>query len=149
MMIRMAIAGGFDPLHQGHLDHIRKAMDLCDTLLVFVASDDQLVRKKGCDNVNIPYEGRREIVELVATGIRGSEDCRCQHIDTFESVDTDGSVASLIRSERPDYLAKGGDRTPDNMPQVEIEACKSVGCTIIYGVGDLLNASSKMGNKKG
>ena len=144
----MAIAGGFDPLHEGHLDHIRKAMDLCDILLIFIASDNQLRNKKGHEP-NIPYEGRREIVELVAWGIGERGGRRCTDIATFESTDLDGSVTSLIRSEVPNYFAKGGDRTPDNMPQVEIDACKNVGCTIIYGVGDLLNASSKMGDKKG
>lgn len=141
--IKTAIAGGFDPLHEGHVDHIEKAMDLCDVLLIFIASDGQIERKKG-HRANIKYEGRREIVELVAWGIMGRDKCRCTEVRVSESRDQDLSIASSILSLVPDYLAKGGDRTPDNMPQVEIDACKEVGCTIIYGVGDLLNASSTM-----
>jgi len=146
-LVRLAIAGGFDPLHEGHVDHIRKAMDLCDELLIFVASDQQLIRKKG--DVNILCRGRREIVELVAFGVKEKYSSRCGFILLYESFDEDGSVSSLIMSLRPNYFAKGGDRTPENMPRVEIEACKKVGCTIIYGVGDLLNSSSKMNTRKG
>jgi len=59
-------------------------------------------------------------------------------------IDKDGSSVETLRFYKPDIWAKGSDRTPDNMLQSEIDVCKEIGCKIVYGVGDKLNASSKM-----
>ena len=36
---------------------------------------------------------------------------------------------------KPDILAKGGDRIPGSMPEVELKVCKELGCKIVYNVG--------------
>lgn len=134
----VAIAGGFDPLHEGHLDHIKKAAALGDVLLVFVQSDEALVRKKGYRA--LPQETRLELVSLLlkGLGVKGA---------AIASLDQDGTVADTLRYYRPAVFAKGGDRTPDNMPASELEACAEIGCEIRYGIGDLLNSSSDIGRK--
>lgn len=63
------------------------------------------------------------------------------------SVDDDGTVTRTLLRVRPKIFAKGGDRTGSNMPLGEIEACKSVMCEIIYGVGALLNSSSSINDR--
>jgi len=40
-----------------------------------------------------------------------------------------------LRKVKPHIFAKGGDRTPENMPTSEVELCKRLGIKIIYGVG--------------
>ena len=129
------VAGKFDPLHDGHIEHIRLASKLADYTLVSVQSDESVKNTKGL--VNIPLWARI----ATASGI-----LKHYQIEggVVSSEDEDGlSVLSLMRF-KPDIFAKGGDRTPDNMPQEETEVCKELGIEIIYGVGRQLNASSKM-----
>jgi len=52
-----------------------------------------------------------------------------------------------LRAICPDVYAKGGDRTPDNMPVNEIEACAEIGCEIVYGVGEKIQSSSELVRK--
>lgn len=127
--IKVAIAGGFDPLHKGHLHHIKKARELGDTLIVILGTDEMLINKKGYAFMNL--ENRLQIV----SSIKGVD-------EVVIAVDTDGSCAETLRELKPDIFAKGGDRTPDNMNLKEIEVCQNIGCKIIYGVGDLLDSSS-------
>ncbi len=53
-------AGVFDLFHIGHLNLLKNAKGLCDSLVVGVTVDD-LVRYKGKDAV-VPFEDRAEIV---------------------------------------------------------------------------------------
>ena len=39
--------GGFDPIHTGHLEYLKKAKELGDILVVGINSDNWLMRKKG------------------------------------------------------------------------------------------------------
>jgi cytidyltransferase-like protein len=128
------VCGKFDPLHQGHIEHIIKASKL-GFLLVVTHSDIVIAKQKGY--CAIPFEYRKMILEglLLKLNIKGV---------VILPYDTDGTVSETIRRVRPDILAKGGDRTPDNMPQSELDACNEVGCEIIYGVGETLNSSSRI-----
>jgi len=40
-----------------------------------------------------------------------------------------------VQIVKPNIFAKGGDRTPDNMPKSEVELCEKLGIKIVYGVG--------------
>jgi len=124
-----------DPFHDGHLDHLKKAMELGDYLIVLVSNDQDMIRKKG--KCNIPLASRMEIVELILKGLGFPG-------EVIETIDKDGTQAETLRMVRPDKFVKGGDRTPDNMPQNELDACQEIGCKIVYGVGEQLNQSSKM-----
>ena len=135
MTIKVAIAGGFDPFHDGHLQHMEEAMKLGDYLIVLVSNDEDMIRKKG--KCNIPLQARIRIVQLILKGLGFPG-------EVLATVDEDGTQAKTLKVVRPDILAKGGDRTPGNMPQNEIEACKEIGCRIVYGVGKQLNRSSGM-----
>ena len=137
-MRTVMVAGKFDPLHDGHIHHIKEAAKLGDYLYVVTHSDDVLRRIKG--RVNIPYWARADIAKgvLKQYGIAGGVFC---------SVDDDGTVIKTLEYLKPSIFAKGGDRTPDNMPFAEIEVCKRIECELVYGIGDLINSSSKiMGN---
>lgn len=135
MTIKVAIAGGFDPFHDGHLNHIEQAMKLGDCLIVLVSNDEDMIRKKG--KCNIPLQARIRIVQLILRGLEFPGEV----VATF---DKDGTQAETLRVIRPNIFAKGGDRTLDNMPQNEIDACREIGCKIVYGVGEQVNQSSKM-----
>ena len=128
------ITGGFDPLHSGHLSYIKAARELGDILIVGVNSDEWLVRKKG--RSFMPCSERAAIV----ASIHGVE-----WAWTFD--DSDGSakhVIELARSQMPDakiIFANGGDRTPENIPEMDIQ---DDNLEFVFGVGgtDKANSSS-------
>lgn len=128
--MNVVVAGGFDPIHKGHIDHIRKAAELGD-LTVIVQPDAAMVKKKGY--CFMPLEDRIAILE----SIRWVK-------DVVVAIDDDGTVTRTLRFLQPDFFAKGGDRTPQNMPNDEVGACYHIGCRIVYGVGDTLNSSSEI-----
>ena len=133
-MIRVAVAGGFDPFHVGHLDHLQEAKKLGDYLIVLVSNDNDMVRKKGY--CLMPLEERIEILRAL----------RCVD-EVVATIDEDGTQAKTLQLIKPDIFAKGGDRTPDNMPQEEIDACSQIGCQLVYGIEGRLVSSSKIIDK--
>lgn len=121
-MIIVAVSGGFDPIHIGHLRSILEARELGDSVMVILTRDDQLITKKGY--VFMTYHERKEIL------------MRIHGVDmVLPNIDLDLSSTQSLERYGPDIFAKGGDRTEDNMPQTEKEICQKIGCKIIYGVG--------------
>ncbi len=131
----VAVAGGFDPIHPGHIDHLRKASQLAGqggTLVVILARDDQLIQKKG-----FTFYRRYADRELIVAAIRGVKRVE-------QNIDQDTTCAKTLEAIKPDIFAKGGDRIPSNMPASELEVCQRLGIEIKYGVGDLLSSSSEL-----
>jgi cytidyltransferase-like protein len=118
----VAVSGGFDPVHIGHLRSIMEARELGDSIMVILTRDDQLIRKKGY--VFMPYHERKEILMRI-----GGVDI------VLPNIDPDLSSTKSLERYSPDIFAKGGDRTEDNMPQSEKDACEKIGCKIVYGIG--------------
>ena len=136
--MRIAIAGGFDPIHAGHISHIveaRKLVGQGGTLYVILARDDQLVKKKG----RTFYKNYSER-EAIISNIKGVK-------IVVKNIDEDTTCAKTLAFIKPDVFAKGGDRTPDNMPKAEIDTCNELGIRIVYGVGRLLNSSTELTRK--
>jgi cytidyltransferase-like protein len=118
----VAVCGGFDPIHVGHIRHFRDAKKLGDILVVMLNDDDWLAKKKGY--VFMPFEERKEIVESI------------RYVDkVMRVIDTNGSVAKTLEQLKPDVFAKGGDRKIDNIPKSEIDVCRRLGIKIVFGVG--------------
>ena len=128
------VTGGFDPIHSGHIAYLQAAAALGDVLCVGVNSDAWLTRKKG--KAFLPFEERKEIV-LALKGV--------DMVVRFD--DSDGSARDCIRLVRlihpHDHLifANGGDRTKDNIPEMDIE---DHDISFVFGVGgeDKKNSSS-------
>lgn len=132
--MKVAVAGGFDCLHIGHLRHMKKAKALGNYLVVIVSTDADMVKKKGY--CFMPLEERMELIENYPFVN-----------EVVASIDKDGTVADTLRWLKPDIFAKGGDRVPDNIPQNEIDVCQEIGCKVVYGVGDKLQSSSDLVRK--
>ena len=127
----VAVCGGFDPFHLGHLEHLRKAKELGEMLVVILNPDDDVIKKRGV--VFMPMGQRYEILKAI------------KYVDeVIIAIDGDGTVAKTLLWLKPNILAKGGDRTSSNMPRNEIEACKKIGCEIVYKVGDQLESSTSI-----
>ena len=56
----VAVSGGFDPIHVGHIRMIKAAASMGDGVVVIANSDNWLIRKKGY--AFMPYEQRQEIL---------------------------------------------------------------------------------------
>ena len=119
----VATGGGFDPLHEGHIRLFKEAKQLGDVLIVMLNSDEQLIKKKGKTFYPSQQE-RKEIIESI------------KYVDkVIIDPGKDVTCEEALRLIKPDILAKGGDRTPGNMAEIEINVCKELGCKIVYGVG--------------
>jgi len=126
---RVAVSGGFDPLHSVHLDHMMEAKRLGDWLIVIVNTDEFLIRKKGF--FVLPLLERLRIIE------------EYPFVDqTVVCIDRDQTVAETLRLVKPDIFAKGGDRLSSHMPKKELDACKEIGCKVVYGVDRGVRRSS-------
>lgn len=130
-MKRIVVSGGFDPIHAGHVAHIEKAKRHGDHLTVIVSSDEQLIKKKGY--CFLPLEHRLAIIKALR-----SVD------EVIVCYDDDGTCTTALKMLRPDVFCKGGDRTPNNMPQSEIDICQEIGCQIVYGVGEKVASSQDL-----
>ncbi|MGI8477469.1 MAG: D-glycero-beta-D-manno-heptose 1-phosphate adenylyltransferase, partial [Thermomicrobiales bacterium] len=107
--------GVFDILHAGHVQILRRAKALGDVLVVGINSDASTRRLKG--NAR-PINHERDRLALVAA--LESVD----HAIIFEEDDP----AELIRALRPHVHVKGGDYTPETLP--EADAAREVGARI-------------------
>lgn len=135
--IMVAVSGGFDPIHSGHIDYLRKAalLGYPKRVVVILNSDRFLRNKKGREFMS--FKERKKILESV------------KYVDSvFESIDKDQTVAASLAKLKPDIFAKGGDRTRKNLPEDEINVCKKYGIKIVFGVGGKKTQSSSWLLKK-
>lgn len=127
------ITGGFDPIHSGHIAYINAAAKL-GRVVVGVNSDKWLIGKKGA--AFMPLEERMTIIMNLKTVMA---------VVKFD--DSDGSAKDAIRCTREMFpknhiiFANGGDRTSDNIPEMDIE---DDNVEFVFGVGgeDKKNSSS-------
>ncbi len=115
----IAVSGGFDPIHVGHVRMIRDAANL-GNVIVIANSDDWLMRKKGY--IFMPWKERAEILK----NIKGV-------IEVYEAKDADNSVCESLQILRPDVFANGGDRKTNNTPEMDV--CNELQIEMVWNVG--------------
>jgi len=120
----VAVSGGFDPIHVGHIRLMQEAKKLGDKLVVILNNDNWLRKKKGF--VFMPQEERVEMIKSLAPV---DEVMLSFHGENFE----DRSVCSELKALRPQIFVNGGDRTHDNIPEVPV--CDEIGCEMVFGIG--------------
>lgn len=101
--------GAFDVLHPGHLGYLREARGLGDLLVVGVNTDDSVTRLKG--------PGR----PLVAEEDRGEMLAALEPVDLVVLF-PEPRADDLIRRVRPDVYVKGGDYSPESLPEADTAA---------------------------
>lgn len=84
------VSGGFDPIHEGHIEMIKQSAANSDGVIVLANSDAWLCRKKGKNFHNI--KTRLAILE----NLKGV-------IDVLEFDDSDNSASDGIRKARAKY----------------------------------------------
>lgn len=122
--------GGFDPIHSGHIEYLKAAKQLGDTLIVGLNSDAWLARKKGV--AFMPWAERYAVVSKI------------KYVDQVRYWnDDDGSAIQLLEDIKhgfPDaeiIFANGGDRTATNIPEMSV-----TGVEFAFGVGGENKANS-------
>ena len=115
----IAISGGFDPVHIGHLNMITDAAEN-GSVIVILNSDLWLEQKKGY--VFMPFEERKAILEAFSD---------VHHVIDVD--DSDGTVCAALDQLRPCYFGNGGDRVSDNVPEVKF--CKKYGIGLRWNLG--------------
>ena len=115
----VAVSGGFDPVHWGHVKMIADASRHAP-VMVIVNSDEWLKRKKGY--VFMPWRERAYILG----NIKG--------VSVVTAVDDrDDTVCEALKRHRPTYFANGGDRKQENTPEMEL--CEDLGIQMLWNVG--------------
>ena len=126
------VTGGFDPLHSGHIEYFEAAKLLGDILIVGLNSDEWLARKKGKSFMHI-YER-----EKIVSSLKVVDKVVCYP-------DADNSSKNTItgvRSMYPDstiIFANGGDRTVNNIPEMDIV---DDNIEFVFGVGGVNKTNS-------
>lgn len=115
----IAVSGGFDPVHIGHVRMIQEAAEHGD-VWVIINSDSWLLRKKGY--IFMPWEERAEIMSAIKGVTKVS---RVQ--------DGDGTVCEALQRLQPDAFANGGDRKTSNTPEMDI--CEQLGIELLWNIG--------------
>ncbi len=126
------VTGGFDPLHSGHIEYFNAAKSLGDILVVGVNSDNWLTRKKG--RPFMPIAERTTVIQNIKS---------VDHCLLFN--DDDGTAIEAIKNVKSIYpgcsivFANGGDRTPENIPEMVFNDVE-----FVFGIGgtDKKNSSS-------
>lgn len=115
----IAVSGGFDPVHIGHVQMIEAASKLGD-VLVIVNSDDWLERKKGF--AFMPWDEKAYIMSQFKGVVQVT------NVD-----DSDGTVCEALRRHKPDAFANGGDRKDNNTPEMDV--CEELGIEMLWNIG--------------
>lgn len=132
-------SGGFDPLHDGHIEYLRMANELFENErhICIVNTDEFLKKKKGY--VFMDIDKRLAIMR----------ELKCID-DVVVSVDEDMTVCKTIETiakcNKKHYdkivFAKGGDRFAEEIPESNV--CNKYGIEIVDGLGEKITSSSKL-----
>lgn len=124
----IALSGGFDFPHVGHLRMINDASKF-GKVVILLNSDAWLIRKKGYKVMS--FEERKELLE-------GFANVYC----VLPAADSDDTVCESLKNLKGliHYFGNGGDRKADNTPEALV--CGQEGIKIIYGLGGNKIASS-------
>src|SRR6185436_7677094 len=131
--IVVAVSGGFDPVHIGHIEMFERAKKLGDVLVVILNNDNWLEAKKGY--VFMRQAERKKILESLRPVDRVM-------YTKHPKNPKDMSVTKELIALKPDIFANGGDRKSHNTP--EDDACEKYGIRRAYNLGEKIQSSSEL-----
>jgi cytidyltransferase-like protein len=134
------VSGYFNPIHKGHIEYFQNAKTKGNELFVIVNSDFQRALKGSKE-----FQDENERLYIVES---------LRLVDkSFLSIDKDRTVVESIKmifnqfgTEYQLAFANGGDQNNNSIPEVPI--CNDLGIELIDGLGDKIQSSSWLLNKK-
>ena len=134
------VSGYFNPIHKGHIELFHNAKSKGDKLFVIVNNDVQRELKGSkefmLEDERILIVSQFKIVDEVFLSIDKDSTVR-------ESIQ---EIYSIYNSNCELYFANGGDQNNNTIPEVKI--CKELNIRLIDGLGDKIQSSSWLLNKK-
>ena len=128
----VAVSGGFDPIHPGHVRLFKHARSLGDRLVVILNNDNWLMKKKNF--VFMDEKQRKEVLK----GIRYVDEVI---VSKHPRNPSDMSVCRELSSLKPHVFANGGDRDRKDANKSssslnpEQLLCKKLGIAMAFNVG--------------
>jgi D-beta-D-heptose 7-phosphate kinase/D-beta-D-heptose 1-phosphate adenosyltransferase len=129
--IVVAVSGGFDPIHIGHVRMFQEAKRLGDELVVILNNDNWFSIKGRA--LFMPGKERKEIIEALKPVDRVILSKHRKSKKVFDRNTREYSVCRELEELKPDIFVNGGDRFRDDVP--EVETCKRIGCKMVFNVG--------------
>ncbi len=133
--IVVAVSGGFDPIHIGHIRMFERARALGDELVVILNNDNWLRAKK--QHIFMPQEERKEVLESLRPVDRVILTKHGKHPKGPQEM----SVSRELRKIKPDIFANGGDRNEKNAANPasslywDINTCGHLGTEMVFNIG--------------
>lgn len=130
--IVVAVSGGFDPIHIGHIRMFEKAKEYGHELVVILNNDNWLTKKKG--HPFMPEKERKEVIEALRVVDR-------VFLTRHGKNPKDMSVSKELRAIKPHIFANGGDRNeanaadPTSSLYKDLNACKELNIEMVFNVG--------------
>lgn len=123
----VAVSGGFDPVHRGHIELFRYAKSLGEVYLI-LNNDDFLTQKKG--KPFMPLQERYAVLSSI------------RYIDhVVIAIDTDMTVCKTLEIIKPDIFLNGGDRNEEKaIPEAEV--CKRCNIKMVFSGQPKIQSSS-------
>ena len=134
------VSGYFNPLHKGHLELFEKAKEAGDALIVIVNNDKQ--REMKGSKFFMDEQERVQIIRALSI------------VDmAWISIDEDNTQNETLKLMFGKFnetyklaFANGGDQTNNTIPERQV--CEQFGIELIDGLGDKIQSSSWLLEKK-
>jgi cytidyltransferase-like protein len=120
----VAVSGGFDPFHIGHVHLFRDAKALGDKLIVILNDDEWLMRKKGY--IFMPQEERKEVIESIKWV---DEVVIREPRETYD-------ICHMLEKLDVDIFANGGADRSNEQEVPETAVCTARNIKMVFNVGD-------------
>ena len=102
------ITGGFDPIHQGHVEYIKSAKEISSYLVIGLNSDDWLCEKELCFHAD-----REEVLKSISY---------VDEVIAFDDSDDSAydAINICLKKSKKVIFANGGDRNRQNIPELAL-----------------------------
>ena len=120
------VDGAFDPLHRGHIEYFRIALQQLDVPLLCNVASDGYVRTK--HPPLLPEDQRAAVVDAIRY-------ISYTHVNQFDT-------ETILTQLRPKYYVKGRD-WEGRLPPEQVRICADYGIGVVY-LDTVLDSSSRI-----